>query len=74
VIPAVVAMALRPIAFRADHAGITLGSERLLPRRPAMFIPWADIEKIILYPGHTSSGDRAQYIGVQRRERARALP
>ena len=73
-IPAVLARARRPVAFRADHAGITLGSERLLPRRPAVFIPWADVEQIILYPGYTSSGNQAQYIGVQRREDAPALP
>jgi hypothetical protein len=73
-IPAVLARARRPVALRADHAGITLGSERLLPRRPAVFIPWADVEQIILYPGYTSSGDQAQYIGVQRREDAPALP
>ena len=34
-IPAVLAIARRPVAFRADHAGITLGSDRQLPRRPA---------------------------------------
>jgi hypothetical protein len=74
-IPAVLAVAFRPVAFRADHAGITLGgSERLLPHRPAVFIPWADVEKIILYPGYASSGDQAQYIGVLRREAAPALP
>lgn len=73
-IPAVLARARRPVALRADHAGITLGSERLLPRRPAVFIPWADIEQIILYPGYTSSGNQAQYIGVQRREDTPALP
>jgi len=72
-IPAVLAVARRPVAFRADHAGITLGSERQLPRR-AVVIPWADVEKIILYSGYTSSGDQAQYIGVQRREGAPALP
>jgi len=73
-IPAVLAVALRPVAFRADHAGITLGSGRQLPRRPAVLIPWADIEKIILYPGYTSSGDQVQCIGVQRREGAPVLP
>ena len=73
-IPAVLARARRPVALRADHAGITLGSERLLPRRPAVFIPWADVEQIILYPGYTSSGNQAQYIGVQRRDGAPALP
>jgi hypothetical protein len=57
-IPAVLAIGRRPVAFRADHAGITLGSDRQLPRRPAVFIPWADAEKIIVYPGHTSSGDQ----------------
>lgn len=43
--------ARRVIAFRADQAGITLGAEpgRLMIRRsPAVFIPWADAEKIIL--------------------------
>lgn len=66
-------MAFRPVAFRADHTGITLGSGRL-SHRPAVFIPWADIEKIILYPGYTSSGDQVQCIGVQRREGAPVLP
>jgi hypothetical protein len=73
-IPAVLAVARPPVAFRADHAGITLGSDRLLPHRPAVFIPWTDVEKIILYPGYTSSGDQAQCIGVQRRDGAPALP
>jgi hypothetical protein len=73
-IPAVLAIGRRPVALRADHAGITLGSERLLPRRPAVFISWADVEQIILYPGYTSSGNQAHYIGIQRREDALALP
>ena len=55
-IPAVLVIARRPVALRADHAGITLGSERQLPHRPAVFIPWADVEKIILYPGHKADG------------------
>jgi hypothetical protein len=55
----VLAIARRPVAFRADHAGITLGSDRqLLPRRPAVFIPWADAERIILYPGYISNGPK----------------
>ena len=43
----------RMIAFRADQAGITLGVEPgrlMVRRRPAVFIPWADAEKIIFYP------------------------
>ena len=73
-IPAVLAVALRPVAFRADHAGITLGSGWQLPGRPAVFIPWADVEKIILYPGYTSGGNQVQCIGVQRRDAAPPLP
>jgi hypothetical protein len=73
-IPAVLVTARRPVALRADHAGITLGSDRPLPPRPAVFISWADVEQIVFYPAYTGSGDRAQYIGVQRREGAPALP
>jgi hypothetical protein len=67
-------MARRPVALRADYSGITLGSDRQLPLRRTVFIPWADVEQIILYPGYTSGGDQARYIGVQRREGAPALP
>ena len=56
VIPAVLAVARRPVAFRADHAGITLGSDRQLPRRPAVFIPWTDVERIVLYPCRKAAG------------------
>ena len=56
-IPAVLVIARRPVALRADHAGITLGSERLLPRRRPCSPPGQDVEKIILYPGY-SSGDQ----------------
>jgi hypothetical protein len=75
--------AVRPAAaFRADYAGITLGSGRQLPHRPAVFIPWADVEKIILYPGRKAArfGDyiwasgEVECIGVPRREGAPALP
>jgi len=81
-VPAVLALVLRPVAFRADHAGITLGSDRLLPRRPAVFIPWTDVERIILYPDRKAAGlgdyiwasGEVECIGVLRREGAPALP
>ena len=81
-VPAVLTLVLRPVAFRADHAGITLGSDRLLPRRPAVFIPWTDVEKIILYPDRKAAGlgdylwasGEVECIGVLRREGAPALP
>jgi hypothetical protein len=81
-IPAVLALAGRPVAFRADHAGITLGSAgkpdsplRLLRHRPAVFVPWADVEQIILYTGYRGgAGDPVLCIGIRRREGAPALP
>jgi hypothetical protein len=73
-IPAVLAMALRPVAFRADRAGVTLGAVRVLPPRPAVFIPWADIERIILYPAGPGRKKRVKCVGVQRREGAPACP
>jgi hypothetical protein len=82
VIPAKFALARRPVAFRADPTGITLGSvgrpdspQRLLPSRRAVFVPWADVGQIILYTGHQGGGgDPVQYIGIQRREGTPALP
>jgi hypothetical protein len=76
--PAVAAR--RMIAFRADHAGITLGAvpgKLIVRRAPAAFISWADVESIILYlahPGGQGANAGVQCIGVQRREGAPALP
>jgi hypothetical protein len=50
--PDVVAATRRVIAFRADYAGITLGATPdnwTFFRRPATFIPWAEIGQITLY-------------------------
>jgi hypothetical protein len=59
---------------RADHAGITLGRQRYpLASRPAMFVPWADVEQIILYTRYQGGGP-APWIGIRRREGAPALP
>ena len=59
---------------RADHAGITLGRQRYpLTSRPVTFVPWADVEQIILYTGY-QSGNPAPWIGIRRREGAPALP
>ena len=48
---AVLVVANRMIAFRADHAGITLGVDLFsLPFRfSAVFISWADVDRIVLY-------------------------
>jgi hypothetical protein len=73
----IVEVVRRAVAFRADYAGITLGAvPGTMPRRPAVFVPWGDVEQIIVYPaeprrpgGHAT----ARCIAVRRREGALAL-
>jgi hypothetical protein len=77
-VPCLAAAAARRIAFRADPLGITLGATPLSwPGRDSssVFIPWFDVERIVLYSGPKSRelGDR-QCIGIQRRPGAPRLP
>jgi hypothetical protein len=71
--------ARRAVAFRADHEGITLGAvPGKLTRRgsAAVFVPWADVEQIVLYPAYPGGQSRyaqARCIGIRRREGAPAL-
>jgi len=67
-------------AFRADYAGITLAD---LPtslaalRHRALFIPWAEVDQIVLYPAaglaEPGAGPPVQGIAVQRRAEATVL-
>lgn len=73
VISAVMALARRQLAFRADHAGILLGGKHngLTTRRgPAVLIPWADVEQIILCSSEPGDQAPVQRIGIQRRDGA----
>lgn len=77
-LPAVVGLAVRRTAFRADYAGITLGGDLrdgwALRWDRAVFIPWADVEQIVIYPGPgLPAGSRAPHIGIQRRTDAPEL-
>ncbi len=79
-VPCLAAAASGRIAFRADVLGITLGASPLSwPGRDSspVFIPWSDVERIVLYSGPKSgelgAGDR-QCIGIQRRPGAPRLP
>ena len=77
----IVVLAGHRVAFRADNAGIMLGVNLTGLKLYRVNIPWADVEKIILYSlrqvyrediqweGKTSR----DYIGIQRREDAPAL-
>jgi hypothetical protein len=76
--PGVIAIARRMVVFRADYAGITLGvlpSNLAALREAATFIPWAEVERIVLYPAY-SRGQHAyalvQGVAVQRRKEAAA--
>jgi len=63
--PGVVAAARRMIAFRADYAGITLGATPdnwTFFRRPATFIPWAEIGQITLYSAGPSVPERSAVV------------
>jgi hypothetical protein len=72
--PGVVAAARRMIAFRADCAGIILGATPdnwTFFRRPATFIPWAEIGQITLYGAGPSGPMRSGVVDrivVQRRD------
>jgi hypothetical protein len=80
VLPWLIGPAARMVAFRADPAGITLGTDPVgwpLRRVPAVFVHWADIEQIILYPLYPRARSRyadVQCIGIRRRQGAWALP
>lgn len=75
----VLRVARRVIAFRADLAGVTLGAVpgKLTPRGgSAVFVPWADVEQIVLYPAYPRGRGRysqARCIGIRRRAGAPAL-
>ena len=68
----------RAVAFRTNYAGITLGAVpgQLGTRNPAVFVPWADVEQIVLYPAHPGGRGRygqAECIGIRRRDGAPPL-
>jgi len=68
----------RAVAFRTDYAGITLGAVPGLlgSRGRAVFLPWADVEQIVLYqapPGGRGRSARVQCIGIRRRPGALPL-
>lgn len=73
ILPIVAGLAVRRTAFRADYAGITLGADMrdgwAWRWDRAVFVPWADVEQIVIYPGQGfPTGSRAPRIGIQRRQ------
>jgi hypothetical protein len=72
-------LARRKVAFRVDQNGIKLGAvpDKLTVRRGAtLFIPWTDVERIVIYPAHVAHGKHhitMQCVGVQRHAGAAPL-
>ena len=79
-VPALATAIGRKVAFRADPLGITFGAAPLSwPGRDStpVFIPWSDVEGIVLYSGPKSrelGARERQCIGIQRRPGAPRLP
>lgn len=75
----VIDLARRTVALRADRAGILFGAvpDKLAVRRGSpLFIPWQDVEAIVLYPVYPRGRGRppaVPCIGVQRKAGARPL-
>jgi len=74
VLPWLIGPVCRMVAFRADPVGITLGTDPAgwpFRRVPAVFVHWADVEQIILYPLYPRARSRyahVQCIGIRRRQ------
>lgn len=80
-LPYIILIAGRRVAFRADYTGITLGVNPTGRKFYATRIPWADVEKIVLYTVRwhnpqevAGSAGTRNFIGIQRRAGAPALP
>jgi len=74
--------ARRRVAFRADYAGLTFGSApgALMVRRgPQVFIPWGEVDTIVLHPddsgiaGRSGRVARVARVEVRRRDQAGAM-
>jgi hypothetical protein len=73
-VPAVAAR--RRVAFRADYAGLTFGSAPgalMLRRGQQVFIPWGEVDTIVLHPDDSGVAGRSGRVGrveVRRRDQA----
>lgn len=64
IVPYVILLASRPIVFRADRAGITLGPELPTLQFSSSFITWADVDTISLYRRVGLSNQRGKSPGT----------
>jgi hypothetical protein len=74
-VPAVAARRL--VAFRADYAGVLLGAEPralMVARRRAEFIPWSEVDKIVLHPDTSGLPGAERRVGRVEVRRRTVLP
>jgi hypothetical protein len=69
--------ARRMVAFRADYAGVLLGAEPralMVARRRAEFIPWSEVDKIVLHPDTSGLPGAERRVGRVEVRRRTVLP
>ena len=52
------------IALRVDAAGVTMGGTPLRYRATTRFVPWADIEQIVIWQRRAPRGGPLLYLGL----------
>lgn len=68
------AWAKRLVAFRVDERGVTLGGAPARYASQTAFVPWGDVEAVVLWQQETSAPTPMRYVGLRRRAGAPALP
>ncbi|MGW2817723.1 hypothetical protein [Streptomyces sp. NPDC001415] len=63
----------RLVAFRVDAEGVLLGGTPVRHKAHTAFVPWTDIEALVIWRLHTA-GQGINHIGARRRAGAPALP
>ncbi|MEU5703378.1 hypothetical protein [Streptomyces aurantiacus] len=63
----------RLVAFRVDAEGVLLGGAPARYKAQTAFVPWEDITSVVVWQ-QRMAGPAMDYIGVQRRTGAPALP
>jgi len=61
------------VAIRVDASGVTLGGVPPRYRSGTRFVPWADIEKVVLWQQKLPRGGSMRYVGLVRRAGAPPL-
>lgn len=59
-----VSMARRQVAFRVDSAGITVAGGPVRYRAGLLYVPWEEVQAIVLWKQHTAANN--PYVGIQR--------